>query len=110
MATRTYKVLGQADSVAATPVDLYTVPGATQAVISSLVFANSNSSDKLVRVWIRVAGASAITKQLIAYDVTVRAKDILALQLGLTLGAADVVTIQVDATGVSVNAFGYQYA
>jgi glucose-6-phosphate dehydrogenase assembly protein OpcA len=109
MAT-TYKVLGQVNPSATTATTLYTAPSATQAVISSLVIANQAATAGTFRVAIRVAGATLATNQYIAYDVAIGANDTTALTLGITLGAADVVTIYASSATMSFNLFGSEIA
>jgi hypothetical protein len=109
MAT-TYKVLGQVNPSATTATTLYTAPSATQAVISSLVIANQAATAGTFRVAIRVAGATLAANQYIAYDVAIGANDTTALTLGITLGAADVVTIYASSATMSFNLFGSEIA
>lgn len=109
MAT-TYKVLGQVLPSATTATTLYTVPASTQAVISTIVVANQAASTATFRIAVRVAGATLEAKQYVAYDITVGASDSTALTLGLTLGAADVVTVYASTATVSFTAFGSEIA
>jgi hypothetical protein len=57
MAT-SYKVLGQSNPAATTATTLYTVPAATQAVISTLVVCNQASTAATFRLAVRVGGAA----------------------------------------------------
>ena len=100
------KVLGQADPAATTLTALYTVPGATSAVASSLTIANRTGSTKTVRVSVAIAGAGDAVEQYIIYDVKILKNDFMTLTLGITLAATDVVRVYVDALGVSFNLFG----
>jgi len=109
MAT-TYKVLGQSNPSATTATTLYTVPAATQAVISTIVIANLTSSAATFRIAIRVAGATLAATQYIAYDVAVGAADTTVLTLGLTLGATDIITIYASTATLSFAAFGSEIA
>lgn len=105
---QTYKVLAQANPSATTPTDVYTVPALTTTVVSSVVVANRSSSDRTFRLSVRVAGAGADSKQYLAYDMAVPANDSIFVQLGLTLGAADVLTAYVSAADLSINVFGVE--
>jgi hypothetical protein len=102
----TYKVLGQVIPSATTATTLYTVPSATQTVVSSISICNQASSSATFRIAVRVAAATLATSQYIAYDVTVGAADTTVLTLGLTLGATDVITIYSSTATVSFAAFG----
>ena len=109
MAT-TYKVLGQSNPSATTATTLYTVPGATQAVISTIVVCNQTSSSATFRIAIRPAGAVLAAQHYVAYDVTVGASDSTALTLGITLAATDVVTVYASTATLSFSAFGSEIA
>ena len=105
MAT-TYKVLGQSAPAATTAVDLYTVPSATSAVISTLVVCNRAASDATYRVAVRPAGASLANQHYVAYDVTVGASDSTTLTLGITAATTDVVTVYASTADLTFSAFG----
>lgn len=105
MAT-TYKVLGQAAPSATTATTLYTVPSATQAVVSTISVANRAASAATFRIAIRVAGATLANEDYIAYDSTVAANDTTAFTLGITLAATDIITVYASTANLSFNAFG----
>ena len=105
MAT-TYKVLGQSSPAATTATTLYTVPASTQAVVSTIVIANLVSSNATFRISVRPAGAAQTNAMYIAYDVTVGGSDSTALTLGITLGAADVITVYGSTANLAFAAFG----
>jgi glucose-6-phosphate dehydrogenase assembly protein OpcA len=101
-----YKVLGQSNPAATTATALYTVPSATQAVVSTIVVANLDSSDATFRIAVRVAGATLANSQYVAYNITVGASDSTTITLGLTLGATDVITIYASTANLTFSAFG----
>jgi glucose-6-phosphate dehydrogenase assembly protein OpcA len=101
-----YKVLGQSNPAATTLTTLYTVPSATEAVVSSIVIANLAASTATFRIAIRPDGASITNSQYIAYDITVGASDSTVLTLGLTLNAADVISVYASTTTVTFSAYG----
>jgi len=106
MAT-TYKILGQLESAATTLETLYTVPAATSTVVSAINICNRTSGSKAVRIAIRQAGAVIANKQYIAYDLAVAANDSVALSLGITLAATDIVSVYASAgSSISWNLFG----
>jgi hypothetical protein len=105
MATN-YKVLGQSNPAATTATSLYTVPAATQAIISTVVVTNQAATAGTYRIAVRVAGAALAANQYIAYDVSLPANASDTLTLGLTLGAADVVTVYASSATFSFSAFG----
>jgi hypothetical protein len=109
MAT-TYHVLGQANPTATTLTTLYTVPSATQAVVSTIVVTNQTSSAGTYRISVRVGGASDTTKQYLAYDVSLPGNASDTLTLGITLTATDVISVYTSSGSFSFNAFGSEIA
>jgi hypothetical protein len=104
MAT-TYEVLGQESPAANTDDDLYTVPSATSAVVSTLSVCNRGVSTTF-RVAVRPAGATLADKHYIVYDNYVNAGDAVFLTLGITLAATDVVTVRAGTADMSFSLFG----
>ena len=109
MAT-TYKVLGQSNPSATTATTLYTVPAATQTIVSSITVCNQAATAGTYRIAIRVAGAALAATQYIAYDVSLPANASDTLTLGLTLGATDVITVYASSANFSFAAFGSEIA
>jgi glucose-6-phosphate dehydrogenase assembly protein OpcA len=101
-----YKVLGQSAPSATTATTLYTVPSATNAVVSTIVVANRETTSATYRIAIRPAGATLANQHYIAYDVAVGGSDSTTLTLGITLAATDVVTIYASTANTSFNLFG----
>jgi hypothetical protein len=102
----TYKVLGQNAPGATTDTNLYTVPANTSAVISTIVVANRATSTSTYRIAIRPNAATLANQHYIAFDVTVGAGDSTTLTLGITLGAADIITVRASTANLSFSAFG----
>jgi len=105
MAT-SYTVLGQAAPAATTDTDVYTVPAATQAVVSTIFIANGAGTAGSYTIRVRVAGEANADKQMIANDVAIPANDATTITAGITLGAGDVVTVNCSSADMSVNIFG----
>jgi hypothetical protein len=106
MATK-YKILGQVAPSSASDATLYTVPAATEAVISTLIVCNRGTAAATYRIAIRPGGGGAITDaNYIAYEVSVGALNSTTLTLGLTLEATDVITVRASSANVSFSAFG----
>lgn len=110
MSTATQKVLGQNSPNATTETDLYTVPGATSAVVSTLTVCNRSGTQATFRVSVSVAGGATATKDYLYYDVTVAGNDTFAATLGITLGAADKVRVYASTNTLSFNLFGQETA
>lgn len=109
MAT-TYKVLGQANPSATTNTDIYTVPAGTQAVVSTISVANRTQGEISFRIAVRPNGATVSNEHYIAYDSKVSGQDALFLTVGVTLDAADVITVYSATTGLSFGVFGTEIA
>ena len=101
-----YKVLGQSAPSATTATTLYTVPSATETVISTLAVTNRGTSSATFRVAIRPDGATLANEHYIAYDAPISANDTLYITIGATINAADVVTVYASTANFSFSAFG----
>lgn len=102
------KVLGQSNPSATTNTTLYTVPAATQTVVSTLTVCNRDAAATSFRVAVRPAGASISNEHYLYYDVAISGNDTFAATIGMTLGATDVVTVYATAATLSFNLFGQE--
>lgn len=109
MAT-TYKVLGQITPSAASATTLYTVPSATQTVVSTLIACNQASASCTIRVAVRPDGAAIESKHYLVYDATLAAYQTIAFTLGITGDATDVLTVRSSNASTSFSAFGSEVA
>jgi len=101
-----YKILGQSAPSATTNTDVYTVPSGTETVLSSITISNRGSSDASYRIAVRSNGETITNKQYIAYNTVVTANDTVALTIGVTLDAEDVITVYSSNDSLSFNIFG----
>lgn len=102
-----YKILGQAQPLSTADVNLYTVPASTQAIISSLVVANTTATERTIRIYARQNGAAAAVGNAIAYDSKISPNSQVGFSLGLTLNAGDILTVQASiGTAITFHAFG----
>jgi hypothetical protein len=101
-----YKVLAQSAPSATTATDVYTVPAATETVISTVIIANRAASAGTFRLSVRPNGGTQTNAMYCAYDVPVAANDSTTLTLGLTLDATDVITVYCSSANMSINIFG----
>ena len=103
----TYKILGQVAPSANTTSNVYTVPAATQAVVSSIVIVNrNNAANCTYRVAAQQAGAALANQHYLAYDAPIAALDTVALSLGITLGNTDVISVYSANANLSFSVFG----
>ena len=101
-----YKVLGQLKPGANTLADLYTVPGSTSAVLSSITVCNQTAVNASYSIAIAPNGETANDKHFIVRGGVVPQADAVGITLGLTMDAADVVRCNTNTSNVSFNVFG----
>ena len=106
----TYKVLGQSNPAATTATTLYTVPSATQAIVSTITAANTSATAATYRIAVRPAGAALAAQHYVAYDITASPNDTVALTLGITLGATDVITVYASTANMVFHVYGSEIA
>jgi hypothetical protein len=103
----TYRVLGQIAATANTTHNVYTVPAATEAVISSIVICNRNSTANCTyRIAVQPAGAALANDHYIAYDAPITALDSVALTLGVTMGNTDILSVYSANANITFSVFG----
>ena len=103
----TYKVLGQSAPAANTTSNVYTVPAATETVISSIVIVNRNSGANCTyRLAVQPAGAALANQHYLAFDAPVNALDTVVLTIGVTMGNTDVLSCYSANANMSFSVFG----
>lgn len=110
MATTTYKILGQSAPAATTETALYTVPASTESIISSIVVCNRGATAATYRIYVAANGTAAANNQYLVYDAPLLAKETVALTLGITLDASDVLRVYASTADCSFNVFGSEIA
>lgn len=105
MATN-YKVLGQVAPAATTDTTAYTVPAATETVISTIFVCNRGSEASTFRIAVRPNGATLANEHFIAFDVLILGSTATAITVGVTMDAADVLTVRSSSADLSFNVFG----
>ena len=98
-------IVKQASLTAATPADLYTVPGATSATVSSICICNRGTAATF-RVSIAVAGAVTANDQYLFYDTAVEANETYIATIGITLNATDKVRVYASTSNITAMLFG----
>ena len=101
-----YKVLGQLKPGANTLADVYTVPGSTSAVLSSITVCNQTAVNASYSIAIAPNGEAANDKHFIVRGGVVPQADAIGIVLGLTMDAADVVRCNTNTSNVSFSIFG----
>ena len=104
------KILGQTNpSTASTVATLYTVPSAKEAVISTISVANTTATAATYRLILQPSAdvsATILTKQYLAYDITVGASDTTVITIGVTMAAGDVIKVYGSTATLAFQAFG----
>jgi hypothetical protein len=104
------KVLAQSAPSATTNTDIYTVGSSTETVISTIFVCNRSAAPATYRIAVRPNGASLANQHYIAYDVTVGASDSTTITSGITMDAADVLTVYASTANLSFSVFGSETA
>lgn len=117
--TTTFQIAKTATAVASTSVttgavgrlspstwtQLYPVPAATSAVLSTLVIANQTTSSAQYRI-ATSATTSPTIAETIVFDSTVAANDTITLTLGVTLDATKKIMVTANSPEISFAAYG----
>lgn len=103
----TYKVLGQSAPSDTNNANLYTVPSATQTIVSTISVTNDTTSSATFRIYVRVAGAAAGAVNALYFDAPLAANTTMLATAGVTLSAGDIITVQTGtANALTFQAFG----
>lgn len=103
-------MLGQVNPSATTATTAYTVPSATETVVSTITVCNAGAAPATYRIAVRPNGETLATKHYIVYDSTVAPQTTDTLTLGITLDATDVVTVFASTANFAFNLFGSEIA
>ena len=101
-----YKVLGQVAPAATTATAVYTVPSATEAVVSSVTVCNRSASSVTFRLAVRPDGASLANQHYLVYDASLDANDTIILTIGVTMDATDVLEAYASSGDLTFHAYG----
>jgi len=106
MAT-TYKVLGQANPGDTSVNNLYTVPSATSAVVSTITATNVDGTASNISIYVVPSGDTAGTANALVYQAELGVNTIQAFTLGVTLATGDKLQVQLEtASAATFQAFG----
>lgn len=103
-----YKVLAQSAPGATTDTTLYTAGAGVQTVVSSIVICNRSASSATYRIAIRPNAETLANKHYIAFDRTIAGNATETHVLGITVDAADVITVRASVADLSFNAYGVE--
>ena len=101
-----YKVLGQIAPAATTATAIYTVPSATEAVVSSVTICERGGAAATFRLSVRPNGATLADQHYLVYDADITGNDTIILTVGLTLDATDVLEAYASSGDLTFHAYG----
>lgn len=104
--TTSYKVLGQQTPSANTVTTLYTVPSATNSVVSTITICNQAAANANVSIAVCPANTAVTTSQNIVSNALLVANDTIFLTVGVTLATTDTIRVTANVANISFNAFG----
>ena len=102
----TYKVLGQINPAANTLSNVYTVPSATQAVISTITVCNQTATNSSYSIAVAPNAEVDNVKHYIIRGGVVPAADSIAITLGLTIDAGDQIRANTNNNSIAFSIFG----
>lgn len=105
---QTPKVLWQNAPAGTTLTKVYTVPGLTNTLVSSIAICNRSPTPTNFRLSLRVAGAADDNKQYLYYDQAIDSNETFIATIGVTLGAADEVWFLQTAATLACQGFGVE--
>jgi hypothetical protein len=101
-----YSVLGQSDPTAASLTDIYTVPGSTEAVVSTISVANRSTVETSFRISVAPAGVADDPEHYLYYDIAIGGNDTFVTSLGVTLATTDKIRVYATLATLSFSVFG----
>ncbi len=104
-----HKIAGQAAPVADTNTDLYTVPGSTQFISSTLAFVNRDTEEAAsIRIAVVPNGETLSNEHYLEYGALLDARESRRITIGMTLSAGDKVIVRSDTADTSFTLFGVE--
>jgi hypothetical protein len=100
-----YKILAQATSATADTA-FYTVPAATETVVSTFAICNRGTAAATYRINTRIDGTATANANYLAFDAPIGGNDTVALTLGISLNASDQISVMASNTNLTFQAFG----
>lgn len=96
-----YKILGQSAPTANTATTLYTVPSATEAIVSALTICNRANAAATYRIAFVPSGETLGNEHYFAYETSVGAFDTTSADTKFGLATGDVISIYASTANLS---------
>jgi len=104
----TRKILGQSLLTGSILTDVYTVPSATQTIVSTFLVCNRASTSTSFRIAVAPSGAADNPAHYIYYDVQIEGNDTFAATIGVALTATDKIRAYSPGNSGSISVFGVE--
>lgn len=101
-----YKILGQVADASANDVELYLVPAATEAIVSTIVVCNREAAANTFRIATKSDNSAVANEDYVAYDTSIAANDTITLTLGVTLQTGAEISVGASDANVTFQAYG----
>ena len=101
-----YKILGQVADASANDVELYLVPAATEAIVSTIVVCNREAAANTFRIATKSDNSAVADEDYVAYDTNIGANDTITLTLGVTLETGAEISVGASDANVTFQAYG----
>jgi len=107
-----YKILGQVQTTANILTTIYTVPAATNTMISTITICNQSPNTVSVNVAANVSGSAVATKNFIVSGYSLGAAETLVLEPRISLNVGSILSANITganaSSNISINAFGVE--
>ena len=101
-----YKILGQVADASANDVELYLVPGSTEAIVSTIIVTNREAAANTFRIATKSDNSAVANTDYVAYDTSIAANDTITLTLGITLETGAEISVGASDALVTFQAYG----
>ena len=107
-----YKILGQVQTTANILTTIYTVPAATNTMISTITICNQSVNTVSINVAVNVSGSAVSTKNFIVSGYSLGASETLVLEPRISLNVGSILSANITganaSSNISINAFGVE--
>jgi len=105
-----YKILGQVADASANDVELYLVPPATEAIVSTIIVCNREAAANTFRIATKSDNSAVADTDYVAFDTAIAANDSITLTLGITLETGAEISVGASDALVTFQAYGTEIA
>jgi len=107
-----YKILGQVQPTGNVLTTIYTVPAATNTMISTITICNQSVNTVSINVAVNVSGSAVSTKNFIVSGYSLGASETLVLEPRISLNVGSILSANITganaSSNISINAFGVE--